>query len=384
MKKLLLSLALVASLTASATETTLEVKDAKNIDGTDVPEEAPNDKNKNGVAHHIQPLKSLTISDYKFEFTKGNAATEPAYYWPMSTNPNGDITIRVYGKNEDGTATGNSMTITAPEGVTFKSIVFTGSNGKANGVVDADCGTVKMPSANEVTWTSETAVSSVKLTFGQSYRFKTAVVSTEAAVVDPPSTGSKFSKATTLENGKYIFVVDSKIAVPIATNRSYGYMYFDVDAVMDGADIVTDEANALTVAVADGKVTLLDPAGRYYGMDDSHFTSFQCYTELNDYCYWTYEFVGETIKMTNTKNTECFICKPGTYNNIAPAKNPTTFVLPLIYKLASGSGVDTVEAEVSEDAPVVYYNLQGVRVENPEQGLYIRVQGNKATKVAIR
>ncbi len=50
------------------------------------------------------------------------------------------------------------------------------------------------------------------------------------------------------------------------------------------------------------------------------------------------------------------------------------------------SGVDDVIADNLEDsdAPVEYYNLQGVRVENPSAGLYIKRQGNKATKVIIR
>lgn len=47
------------------------------------------------------------------------------------------------------------------------------------------------------------------------------------------------------------------------------------------------------------------------------------------------------------------------------------------------SGVDPIIAE-EIDAPVEYYNLQGVKVANPESGLYIRVQGNKATKVLIK
>ncbi len=33
------------------------------------------------------------------------------------------------------------------------------------------------------------------------------------------------------------------------------------------------------------------------------------------------------------------------------------------------------------DAPVYYYNLQGVRVENPSNGIFIRVQGKKSQKV---
>ena len=50
---------------------------------------------------------------------------------------------------------------------------------------------------------------------------------------------------------------------------------------------------------------------------------------------------------------------------------------------SDASAVEAIEAE-DADAPVVYYNLQGVRVANPENGLYIRVQGNKATKVLVK
>lgn len=35
------------------------------------------------------------------------------------------------------------------------------------------------------------------------------------------------------------------------------------------------------------------------------------------------------------------------------------------------------------DGPVEYYNLQGVRVMNPSKGLYIKKQGDKATKVVL-
>jgi hypothetical protein len=46
------------------------------------------------------------------------------------------------------------------------------------------------------------------------------------------------------------------------------------------------------------------------------------------------------------------------------------------------NGVTAVEAD-NADAPVVYYNLQGVRVANPDNGIFIRVQGSKAQKVAF-
>lgn len=47
------------------------------------------------------------------------------------------------------------------------------------------------------------------------------------------------------------------------------------------------------------------------------------------------------------------------------------------------TGVDDVVAD-DANAPVEYYNLQGVRVENPENGLYIKRQGSTVTKVIIR
>ena len=44
------------------------------------------------------------------------------------------------------------------------------------------------------------------------------------------------------------------------------------------------------------------------------------------------------------------------------------------------SGIEDVNAE---DAEVEYYNLQGVKVENPEKGIYIMKQGGKTSKVVL-
>lgn len=39
------------------------------------------------------------------------------------------------------------------------------------------------------------------------------------------------------------------------------------------------------------------------------------------------------------------------------------------------------EISIDENAPVEYYNLQGIRVANPEKGIYIKRQGTKTVKV---
>ena len=61
------------------------------------------------------------------------------------------------------------------------------------------------------------------------------------------------------------------------------------------------------------------------------------------------------------------------------AKNelPSRITLP-----AGWNAIDNITVE-GVDAPVEYYNLQGIRVANPESGLYIRRQGKKAVKVIL-
>ena len=45
------------------------------------------------------------------------------------------------------------------------------------------------------------------------------------------------------------------------------------------------------------------------------------------------------------------------------------------------TGVESVKAE--ENAPVEYYNLQGVKVACPENGMYIKKQGGRTSKVVL-
>ena len=49
--------------------------------------------------------------------------------------------------------------------------------------------------------------------------------------------------------------------------------------------------------------------------------------------------------------------------------------------LTTTVGVEGVEVEA---APAVYYNLQGIEVANPENGVYIVKRGNKVSKEFIR
>lgn len=47
-------------------------------------------------------------------------------------------------------------------------------------------------------------------------------------------------------------------------------------------------------------------------------------------------------------------------------------------------GAGVADVMVDENAPVEYYNLQGVRVNAPENGIFIRRQGNKVEKIMVK
>ena len=48
----------------------------------------------------------------------------------------------------------------------------------------------------------------------------------------------------------------------------------------------------------------------------------------------------------------------------------------------TGTGVE--EVEFNDNAPIEYYNLQGIKIDNPSNGIYIKVQGTKATKIIVK
>ncbi|MCM1521717.1 MAG: Ig-like domain-containing protein [Muribaculaceae bacterium] len=71
------------------------------------------------------------------------------------------------------------------------------------------------------------------------------------------------------------------------------------------------------------------------------------------------------------------------FQYMSTAEVAGTWEVQHVYIMAEDTvGIEDIEAADAE-APVEYYNLQGIRVENPTNGLYIRRQGNKATKVIL-
>lgn len=90
--------------------------------------------------------------------------------------------------------------------------------------------------------------------------------------------------------------------------------------------------------------------------------------------------------------TPANITDPDTYENIylygvsefqftvTSGSESITFNVVFDYNEAS-SGIDGVELD---NAPAEYFNMQGVRVANPEKGFYIVRRGNKVSKEFVR
>lgn len=363
MKKLLLTLATVAmcGFASYAAETTLEVKDATDIKGTDVPEK-PAEGTSNGQARHIQPLESLKLGDYSFTFTQGeNKNTAPAYYYSMTGKP--DVrTIRLYANN--------TMTITAPAGKEFAS-------------VKAYQGTTETVVYNgeKTTTCTFTATASVK--------WDKFVISTEAGETpNPPAGDITVKKATEVAAGEVAFVFNEGYVETFAETANYGY-WMAVAATPADEMKVSKEA-IFTLASTDKGYTIKDCYGRFMGWDGQHW-SFNAYTTSDEgNCYWTATMVDGKVKIANTEKyveegkdpAEVYLA--GKAYNSDYEMCPTSFEnkpLPMLYVKGEGSGVANIAVENNGEA--VYYNLQGVRVENPVKGLYIVVKGGKSQKVML-
>ncbi|MDE6555607.1 MAG: hypothetical protein K2K55_01425 [Duncaniella sp.] len=108
-----------------------------------------------------------------------------------------------------------------------------------------------------------------------------------------------------------------------------------------------------------------------------------------------YPAFQENIETKGTEGADAYVVGAGnqaswvylTFNVVA---NETYYVFNKNTQVGFGgfeftstgsSAISSITAD--ENAPVEYFNLQGIRVDNPENGLYIRRQGKNVSKVVL-
>lgn len=344
--------------------TDLDVANATNIVGATVEEVMKEDGSGVQAAKHVQPLESLEIDGYKFTFASGtNENNAPAYYWPTSTSKNGKISIRLY--------TGNTMTVTAPEGVEFTSLVSVPDKSSTQTTIYSGDAT----NAYTFAATATTRINILKVGTGDPVE-PDPVVPTETV---------KIIKATQVVEGSVAFVFEEGYVSTFDSSKTYGYWMATATTMADEMEVAKDAIFTLT-STADG-YTIKDAYGRIMGWDGSHW-SFNAYENTSDgNCFWDVTMVDGKVKIINkaksSEGNEVYLAgKPYNKDYEMVPTDRADQTLPTLYIANGGSSV--FEVENVEAGETVYYNLQGVKVANPESGLYIRVQGNKAQKVMIR
>lgn len=100
------------------------------------------------------------------------------------------------------------------------------------------------------------------------------------------------------------------------------------------------------------------------------------------------EFSGTNIGKDWTYNNGVLTDKTwtadGSVNNVmfgksATGNNPVINSITVYYE---EKGTDTSVTTVESEGEAIYYNLQGVRVQNPDKGIFVKVQNGKAVKIA--
>lgn len=381
MKKLLLSLAAfaMAAGVANATEVTIDFTsfDAGNVDGEYFATEYKDDGSVKSYARY-QPVNSFSDQGFTLTFSQADGQTAPALYDSKA----GTWDLRLYN--------GNSMTVASNDGSTFNKIVFTvKSGGKFN--LTAEAGNLV-----ETEWTISEGVSSATFTgAGTSNIIAVTISSGEGGEVEPPTTSTIYSTSFKAD-GQGAWTIEDTV---LPSELSYIWSYDDRYGMKASA--------YLSGAAYDAESYLISPAFdlKDYSSVTLTFTQALNYFESvakakEEATVWARENNGawqqvnvagfpESLSWTfveATANLSNFAGKSNVqvafrYNSTA-AKSGTWEINEVSLAGDKSTGVNNMAVE---NAPVEYFNLQGVRVNNPQAGqLLIVRQGNKTFKAVIR
>lgn len=108
-------------------------------------------------------------------------------------------------------------------------------------------------------------------------------------------------------------------------------------------------------------------------------TQFEGVTFMGDYCYDVADSPARTRFDSAWDETET-IDHNALFGWDCEKHLPTT---KLLFLPSAGAGA-VVDVNTDVNAPIEYYNLQGLKVTEPSNGLFIKKQGNKVSKVLVK
>lgn len=355
--------------------------DTDNIVGDYVPADLTGEI---AVYGHWQPVESCNIGDWTFDFSYGaNDKNLPAIY--ESKTP-GQKSIRLYN--------GSSMTLSAPADVKFSKIVMTLLSPNDTYSCTPSVGSYSYDAAAKtLTWENAEQVTNVTFSSAGTLKILAFDIYTDAQGGETPvkPENAIYSNSLMSEDCGFTFTTESAIQpwvisdkyglkasayIDNAINESDAYAtspVFDLTAVEGSAACTFEHAvnqfklNNEMIAISEvGKyctVETCEEGGAWEKVDVTFPGSFS----------WTYETA--TVDLSKYAGKKAQI----RFHYVSTADVAGTWEIKNM-KVTGSTAVSTVDVEEGE---VRYFDLQGRQVVNPEKGLYIRVQGTKATKIML-
>lgn len=223
------------------------------------------------------------------------------------------------------------------------------------------------------------------------------------------SQGNMFSQLVVMSNSAYDFSDATSDVTLKVTARTDGNCLMNVAFVAPDA-----ETNALTRVAYEYvpltrefdtyevKLPALDVARvevSFGGYDMVYFKDLEISCDLPDGTIFYHPYKSEGVRsFGGTAEAMDMDMPTSEFTNIKAwgmnaryeyydAENPARNVLsqysePVILEKVT-AGVGCIRPADAEIAPI-YYNLQGIRVDNPSDGIYVKVTGDKATKVTVK
>ncbi|MDE5734040.1 MAG: Ig-like domain-containing protein [Duncaniella sp.] len=257
---------------------------------------------------------------------------------------------------------------------TTAEVVYSSSD-EAVATVDATTGEVTLVAAGTTTITASAPAN-------EEYKAGTA---SYTLTVIKPVVETTVALATEMTDGKFVLYTPQGVAKNYTGSNAFGYLFLEA-VTPENNEFKVNEDYLIEFTNTDKGYTMKDCNGKFLGMDATHFGSFNFYDSADadgSNCYWTATFDGNNdVKIENAGRPGAYISYKQ-YNKDWKLVTTDKADQPLVqlYKVKDvNTAIEDIEAA---DAPVEYYNLQGIRVANPTSGLYIKRQGNKVTKVIL-
>lgn len=360
---------------------TLNLSEAGQVEATKVVVNAANWVSDKG-AYDSASLKvnNLTAQKCSDEFANYTFAITPA---TKITSIKLDATKRLYVKSITVYYEDNGSTITKePAGLAFTKEADTANLGEdftAPELTNPNGLEVTYKSSNEAVATVATdgnvtilaaGTTTITATSAETEKFKAGEASYTLSVVDPNATEATFdfTKArayglTPQTGNTYETAVSSIEETPVTISFTGNFRQW---TLTNGYELRMHKGSSMTFTVPD---TYYITSIEFTGDALTKFT-----TDAS--APYSYSTTNHTVTCSGTDVREVTLRDPSGTGDTQKINTITVH-----YGLDT-TGIADIEAE--ENGVVEYFNLQGVRVDEPANGLYIRRAGNKVEKVIVR